>query len=128
MINGTRNLSLWNYSTALVVSQIPQLKMHLVMVLAWTTLITMRHLLKKLLLIFPSLLLIVDTNNITEIPDSTTLTRLAQLRGDVTINVITGSENLNQYNCPTYFTSAFPLYFPMEPANISIHEDNTNSR
>ena len=55
---------------------------------------------------------IVDTNNIAEIPDTTTLNRLAQLKDDVTINVITGSKVLNQYNCPTYFTSAFPCIFP----------------
>jgi len=55
---------------------------------------------------------IVDTNNIAEIPESTTLTRLAQLKADITINVVTGSKILNQYNCPTYFTSAFPCLFP----------------
>ena len=55
---------------------------------------------------------IVDTNNIAEIPDSTILTRLAQLKDGITINVITGSKILNQYDCPTYFTSAFPCIFP----------------
>ena len=55
---------------------------------------------------------IVDVNNIAEIPDSTTLERLAQLKDDITINVVTGSKILNQYNCLTYFTSAFPCLFP----------------
>ena len=55
---------------------------------------------------------IVDTNNIAEIPDHTTLTRIARLKDDVTINVVTGSKILNQYECPTYFTSAFPCIFP----------------
>ena len=55
---------------------------------------------------------IVDVNNITEIPDATTLNRLAQLKGDITANVITGSKVLNQYDCDTYFTSAFPTLFP----------------
>ena len=55
---------------------------------------------------------IVDVNNITEIPDVTTLNRLAQLKGDITANVVTGSKILNQYDCDTYFTSAFPTLFP----------------
>ena len=55
---------------------------------------------------------IVDVNNIAEIPDSTTLERLAQLKDDITINVVTGSKILNQYNCLTYFTLAFPCLFP----------------
>ena len=55
---------------------------------------------------------IVDVNNITEIPDATTLNRLAQLKGDITANVVTGSKVLNQYDCNTYFTSAFPTLFP----------------
>ena len=55
---------------------------------------------------------IVDVNNIAEIPDATTLNRLAQLKGDITANVITGSKVLNQYDCDTYFTSAFPTLFP----------------
>src|SRR5204862_2909806 len=55
---------------------------------------------------------IVDVNDITEIPDVTTLNRLAQLKGDVTANVVTGSKILNQYDCDTYFTSAFPTLFP----------------
>ena len=55
---------------------------------------------------------IVDINNITEIPNATTLNHLTQLKGDITDNVITGSKVLNQYNCDTYFTSAFPTLFP----------------
>ncbi len=55
---------------------------------------------------------IVDVNNITEIPDATTLNHLAQLKGDITANVVTGSKVLNQYDCDTYFTSAFPTLFP----------------
>ena len=54
---------------------------------------------------------IVDVNNIAEIPDVTTLNRLAQLKDDITANVITGSKILNQYDCDTYFTSAFPTLF-----------------
>jgi len=55
---------------------------------------------------------IVDTNNIAEVPDATTLNRLAQLKADITANVVTGSKVLNQYDCDTYFTSAFPTLFP----------------
>jgi len=55
---------------------------------------------------------IVDVNNIAEIPDATTLNHLTQLKGDITANVITGSKVLNQYDCDTYFTSAFPTLFP----------------
>ena len=35
---------------------------------------------------------IVDVNNIAEVPDSTTLNRLAQLKNGITINVVTGSK------------------------------------
>ena len=55
---------------------------------------------------------IVDVNNIAEVPDATTLNRLAQLKADITANVVTGSKVLNQYDCDTYFTSAFPTLFP----------------
>ena len=55
---------------------------------------------------------IVDVNNISEIPDATTLNRPAQLKGDITANVVTGSKVLNKYDCDTYFTSAFPTLFP----------------
>jgi hypothetical protein len=55
---------------------------------------------------------IVDFNNITEIPDATTLSRLAQLKADVTANVVTSSKILSQYEYDTYFTSAFPTIFP----------------
>jgi len=55
---------------------------------------------------------IVDVNNIAEVPDATTLNRLAQLKADITANVVTGSKVLNQYDCDSYFTSAFPTLFP----------------
>jgi len=55
---------------------------------------------------------VVDVNNIAEVPDATTLNRLAQLKGHITANVVTGSKVLNQYDCDTYFTSAFPTLFP----------------
>ena len=55
---------------------------------------------------------VVDVNNIAEIPDATTLSRLAQLKADVTANVVTSSKILNQYNCDTYFTSAYPTILP----------------
>ena len=55
---------------------------------------------------------VVDVNNIAEIPEATTLNRLAQLKADVTANVVTGPKILNQYDCNTYFTSAFPTIFP----------------
>jgi len=55
---------------------------------------------------------VVDVNNIAEIPNATTLSRLAQLKADVTANVVTGSKILNQYDCDTCFTSAFPTIFP----------------
>jgi len=55
---------------------------------------------------------VVDVNNIAEIRDATTLTRLAQLKADITANVVTGTQILHQYDCDTYFTSAFPTIFP----------------
>ena len=38
---------------------------------------------------------VVDVNNIAEIPDVTTLNRLAQLKGDITANIVTSSKILN---------------------------------
>src|SRR5438477_11539038 len=55
---------------------------------------------------------VVDVNNIVEIPDATSLSRLVQLKADVTANVVTGSKILNQYDCDTYFTSAYPAVLP----------------
>ena len=55
---------------------------------------------------------VVDVNNIAEVPDVSTLNRLAQLKNDITVNVVTGSKILNQYDCESYFTSAFPTLFP----------------
>ena len=55
---------------------------------------------------------VVDVNNITEIPDATTLSRLGQLKADITANVVTGSKILNQYDCDTYFTLAYPTILP----------------
>ena len=64
---------------------------------------------------------VVDVNNITEVPDATTLNRLAQLKRDITVNVIIGSKVLNQYDCDIYFTSAFPTLFPYD---IGKHRDS----
>src|SRR5438552_7950631 len=55
---------------------------------------------------------VVDVNNIAEIPNATILSHLAQLKVDVTANVVIGSKILNQYDCDTYFTSAFLTIFP----------------
>jgi hypothetical protein len=55
---------------------------------------------------------IVNVNNIAEIPNATMLNHLTQLKGDITANVITSSKVLNQYDCDTYFISAFPTLFP----------------
>src|SRR6266496_3109492 len=55
---------------------------------------------------------IVDVNNIAEVPDATTLAHLAQLKSDITINIVTASKVLNQYDSDVYFTSAFPTLFP----------------
>jgi len=54
---------------------------------------------------------ILDVNNVAEVPDATTLARLAQLKSDIVINVVTGSKVLNQYDCDIYFTSAFAGIF-----------------
>jgi hypothetical protein len=54
----------------------------------------------------------VDVNNIAEVLDATTLTRLVQLKSDITFNVVTGSKIINQYDCDSYFTSPFPTLFP----------------
>src|SRR5208282_2717492 len=63
---------------------------------------------------------IIDVNNIIEIPNATTLNRLAQLKADIIINIITNSKILNQYNYNTYFTSTFPTLFSY---NIGKHRD-----
>jgi hypothetical protein len=64
---------------------------------------------------------IVDVNNITEVPDAMTLNHLAQLKVDITANIITGSKVLNQYDCDIYFTSTFPTLFPYD---IGKHQDS----
>ena len=63
---------------------------------------------------------IVDINNISEIPDATTLNRLADLKNDITINVTRGSKMLNYYDTETLFTSAFPKLFHMVLENTAI--------
>jgi len=67
---------------------------------------------------------ILDINNVTQSPDVITLETLADSKRqaqnqtrrdpvmDITVNVVTGSNILNDYRDPTYFTSAFPTLFP----------------
>src|SRR5579859_5765819 len=55
---------------------------------------------------------ILDTSEVSVSPDIATLQRLAQLKEEITINVVTGSTPLNERDNPSYFTSAFPTIFP----------------
>ena len=55
---------------------------------------------------------ILDTSEVSVSPDIATLQRLAQLKDEVTVNVVTGSTPLTERDNPSYFTSAFPTIFP----------------
>ena len=55
---------------------------------------------------------ILDTSEVSVSPDIATLQRLAQLKNEVTVNVVTGSTPLTERDNPSYFTSAFPTIFP----------------
>jgi hypothetical protein len=55
---------------------------------------------------------ILDTSNVSVSPDIATLRRLAQLKDEITVNVVTGSTPLTERDNPSYFTSAFPKIFP----------------
>src|SRR5438477_8609598 len=56
---------------------------------------------------------VVDVNNIAEIPNATTLSPLAQLKANVTANVVTGSKILNQYDCDTLFHISISDYIAL---------------
>ena len=55
---------------------------------------------------------ILDTSEVSVSPDIATLHRLADLKNEITINVVTGSTPLTERDNPSYFTSAFPTIFP----------------
>jgi hypothetical protein len=55
---------------------------------------------------------ILDTSEVSVSPDIATLRRLAELKNETTINVVTGSTPLTERDNPSYFTSAFPTIFP----------------
>jgi hypothetical protein len=55
---------------------------------------------------------ILDTSEVSVSPDITTLRRLAELKTEVTVNVVTGSTPLTERDNPSYFTSAFTTIFP----------------
>ena len=55
---------------------------------------------------------ILDTGEVSISPDIVTLRRLAQLKDEITVNVVTGSIPLTERDNPSYFTSAFPKIFP----------------
>ena len=55
---------------------------------------------------------ILDTSEVSVSPDIATLRRLAELKNETTINVVTGSTPLSERDNPSYFTSAFPTIFP----------------
>jgi hypothetical protein len=60
---------------------------------------------------------VLDLNNVTRASEVNTLEQLASLQNgstqqDLTINVVTGTTILNDFEDPTYFTSAFPTLFP----------------
>ena len=54
---------------------------------------------------------ILDTSEVSISPDIATLRRLAELKNEVTVNVVTGSTPLIERDNPSYFTSAFPTIF-----------------
>ena len=55
---------------------------------------------------------ILDTSEVSISPDIVTLRRLAQLKDEITVNVVTGSIPLTERDNPSYFTSVFPTIFP----------------
>ena len=60
---------------------------------------------------------ILDTNQVSVPPDIAILQRLIQMKdekmkGDITVNVVTGSTPLSERKNPSYFTAAFPTIFP----------------
>ena len=55
---------------------------------------------------------ILDTSEVSVSPDVATLQRLAELKDEITINIVTGSTPLSERDNPSYFTSAFPTIFP----------------
>ena len=55
---------------------------------------------------------ILDTSEVSVSPDIATLQRLAELKNEITVNVVTGSTPLTERDNPSYFTSAFPTIFP----------------
>ena len=55
---------------------------------------------------------ILDTSEVSVSPDIATLRRLAELKNEITVNVVTGSTPLTERDNPSYFTSAFPTIFP----------------
>jgi hypothetical protein len=55
---------------------------------------------------------ILDTSNVSVSPDIAILRRVAQLKDEIMVNVVTGSTPLTEQNNPSYFTSALPEIFP----------------
>jgi len=55
---------------------------------------------------------ILDTSEVSVSPDIATLRRLAELKDEVTVNVVTGSVPLTERDNPSYFMSAFHMIFP----------------
>jgi len=55
---------------------------------------------------------IIDVNNASESRDLLTISRLKEIKEDVTINVVYGTKILEHYENDNYFTSAFPTIFP----------------
>jgi len=55
---------------------------------------------------------IIDVNNVSRSSHLLTLQELQSLQSSLTINVVPGNKVLEHYEDPTYFTSAFPTWFP----------------
>ena len=51
---------------------------------------------------------ILDTSELSVSPDIATLRRLAELKDEITVNVVMRSTPLTERDNPSYFTSAFP--------------------
>ena len=62
---------------------------------------------------------ILDTSEVSVSPDIATLRRLAELKDEITVNVVTGSTPLTERDNPSHFTSAFPTIRPAQGPSAS---------
>ena len=67
----------------------------------------------------------LDVNSTTQPTAAATLSQLADLKREITVNVVTGKSILKDFTDDTYFTSAFSTLFPYD---TSKHIDQRRSR